>query len=288
MTELTHFTAKNSDLGDGFTVRRSLPSRHRKTIGPWIFFDHFGPVQFEAGQIGINVRPHPHINLATVTYLFEGEILHRDSLGNELAIQPGAINLKVAGKGITHSERERETYRQTPRRLHGLQLWHVLPEDDEECDPAFYHHPKASIPETLWQDTVALRVLMGSAYGLTSPVKTFYETLYVEANLPPQTALELPAVQELGVYVVSGQVICNGQVFSEGDMLVIEAPNMRIQSLQSATQIAMIGGESVGRRYIDWNFVSSRKSRIEDAKAQWQAGRFPAVLHDTQEFIPLP
>ncbi|MEQ9566217.1 MAG: pirin family protein, partial [Pseudomonadales bacterium] len=195
------------DLGE-FSVRRALPSSQAPMVGPWIFFDHMGPARFEAGK-GVNVRPHPHINLATVTYLFEGEILHRDSLGSEQSIRPGDINLMVAGRGITHSERESPEVRSTSHDLHGLQLWLALPEAEEEAEPAFYHYPSADIP-SLDIDGIAIRLMMGSAYGSTSPVKTFVKTLYLEAELKSGQALALPDCEERGVYVVRGRINIEG------------------------------------------------------------------------------
>ena len=185
--------SRKKDLG-GFFVRRLLPDSGQSMVGPWIFFDHMGPADFPAGT-GIDVRPHPHINLATVTYLFEGEVLHRDSLGNAQIIRPGDINLMVSGKGITHSERESEEVRSADHRLHGLQLWLALPEEHEETEPAFYHHTSESIP-TLTVDEVPVRVLIGSAYGATSPVMSYIDTLYIEAHLQPGQNLVLPAAKE--------------------------------------------------------------------------------------------
>ena len=276
---------RDKDLG-GFSVRRVLPTMKRKTVGPWIFFDHMGPAEFPAGT-GINVRPHPHVNLATVTYLFEGEILHRDSVGSLQTIQPGDINLMVAGSGIVHSERERPEVTATDHRIHGLQLWLALPEADEETDPAFYHYPADDLPQTEI-DGVALRVMMGSAYGLTSPVKTFAETLYVEAHLQSGQRIVLPDVEERAVYVASGQLRARDTEIGEHAMAVFsEQPGVVLEAT-AESRIAIIGGEAIGRRYIEWNFVSSRKERIEQAKVDWQAQRFDKVPGDEEEFIPLP
>jgi redox-sensitive bicupin YhaK (pirin superfamily) len=276
---------RDKDLG-GFSVRRCLPTRERKMVGPWIFFDHMGPANFAAGD-GINVRPHPHINLATVTYLFDGEILHRDSLGSYQTIVPGDINLMVAGSGITHSERERAEVNAVAHTLHGLQLWLVLPQAEEEIAPAFYHYPSASIP-ALSIDGVALRVLMGSAYGQTSPVKTFAQTLYIEAHLKAGQTLTLPDCAERAVYVASGAVKLQHNVVPEHAMAILTAASgVRIQAIEDS-RIALIGGEPMGKRFIEWNFVSSRKQRIEQAKQDWQAGRFAKVIGDEEEFIPYP
>jgi len=276
---------RDKDLG-GFSVRRCLPTRERKMVGPWIVCDHMGPANVAAGD-GMNVRPHPHINLATVTYLFDGEILHRDSLGSYQTIVPGDINLMVAGSGITHSERERAEVNAVAHTLHGLQLWLVLPQAEEEIAPAFYHYPSASIP-ALSIDGVALRVLMGSAYGQTSPVKTFAQTLYIEAHLKAGQTLTLPDCAERAVYVASGAVKLQHNVVPEHAMAILTAASgVRIQAIEDS-RIALIGGEPMGKRFIEWNFVSSRKQRIEQAKQDWQAGRFAKVIGDEEEFIPYP
>jgi redox-sensitive bicupin YhaK (pirin superfamily) len=276
---------RDKDLG-GFSVRRLLPATERTMVGPWIFFDHMGPAEFAAGQ-GVNVRPHPHINLATVTYLFEGEILHRDSLGSVQGIRPGDINLMVAGRGIVHSERERAEVTARPHPLHGLQLWLALPEEYEEVDPAFHHYPAGDIPE-VDVEGVPLRVMMGSAYGVTSPVRVFAETLYVEAHLEVGQSIVLPDAEERAVYVASGSLKAQGTSIPEHSMAVLSSEKgISVEAVEEA-RIAVIGGERLGRRHVDWNFVSSRKSRIESAKEDWKAGRFPRVPGDEKEFIPLP
>ena len=275
---------REKDIGD-FSVRRALPFVQQRSIGPWVFFDHFGPVEFKPGQ-GMNVRPHPHINLATVTYLFEGEIFHRDSLGTAMAIHPGAVNLMVAGRGITHSERTRDELRAEGYRLHGLQLWMALPEADEEVAPDFIHVASSDIPEVS-ADGVTLRVMMGSAFGVTSPVKTFSPTLYFEANMESGSQFDVPQAQELGVYVVKGEAIIDGEVAPINSMSVLSASAKTIAA-RGETRLAVIGGTSLGHRYLDWNFVSSRKARIQQAKADWKAGRFDSVPGDVDDFIPLP
>ena len=275
---------REKDIGD-FSVRRALPFVQQRSIGPWVFFDHFGPVEFKPGQ-GMNVRPHPHINLATVTYLFEGEIFHRDSLGTAMAIHPGAVNLMVAGRGITHSERTRDELRAEGYRLHGLQLWMALPEADEEVPPDFIHVAFGDIPEVS-ADGVTLRVMMGSAFGVTSPVKTFSPTLYFEANMESGSQFDVPQAQELGVYVVKGEAIIDGEVAPINSMSVLSASAKTIAA-RGETRLAVIGGTSLGHRYLDWNFVSSRKARIQQAKADWKAGRFDSVPGDVDDFIPLP
>ncbi|QID16582.1 pirin family protein [Nitrogeniibacter mangrovi] len=278
-------TPRDKDLG-GFSVRRVLPTAQRQMVGPWIFFDHMGPADFPAGS-GINVRPHPHINLATVTYLFEGEILHRDSLGSLQAIRPGDINLMVAGSGIVHSERERPEVTAAPHRLHGLQLWLALPEADEEIAPAFIHYPGADIPARE-VGGVRVRVMMGQAYGVRSPVKTFAETLYVEADLKAGQTLALPDAPERAVYLASGRVHVGATALAPHAMAVLkEATGVSVRADTDA-RIALIGGEPLGRRFIEWNFVSSRQARIDQAKADWRGGRFATVPGDETEFIPLP
>ena len=278
-------TPREKDLG-GFSVRRTLPTSSRKMVGPWIFFDHMGPAEFAAGD-GINVRPHPHINLATVTYLFEGEILHRDSLGSYQTITPGDINLMVAGSGIVHSERERPELTAKPHRLHGLQLWLALPEQDEETAPAFYHYPASHIP-ALQIDGVAVRVLMGNAYGAVSPVKTFAQTLYVEADLKAGQRLLLPESPERALYVASGSVSIGATAVTQHSMAIL-TPRAQVSiTANTDSRIALIGGETMSKRYIEWNFISSRKQRIEQAKQDWQQGRFAQVVGDADEFIPYP
>lgn len=276
---------REKDLG-GFSVRRLLPTARRRMVGPWIFFDHMGPADFPAGS-GINVRPHPHINLATVTYLFEGEILHRDSLGSVQPIRPGDINLMVAGRGIVHSERERPEVTAVPHRLHGLQLWLALPEADEEVEPAFHHYPGASIP-AVDVAGVPVRVMMGTAFGVTSPVRTFADTLYVEAHLRAGQALALPVAEERAVYVAQGALSIGGAAVPEHALAVLrDAPGVVVRA-EVETRVALIGGARLGRRHVDWNFVSSRPERIAQARRDWQDGRFPKVPGDEQEFIPLP
>lgn len=276
---------KPKDLG-GFTVNRCLPAMGKRSVGPWVFFDEMGPAIFSPG-IGINVRPHPHINLATVSYLFEGEILHRDSLGTFQNVTPGAINLMVAGKGITHSEREADEITKQARGLHGLQLWMALPEALEEMDPEFHHYPSDSIPSVA-VNGVPVRVLIGRAYGVVSPVKEFYRTLYLEAQLLPGQTLELPNESERGVYIASGQLKIKERQYSEKQMIILsDADGVTVTALQPTT-IVLIGGEKISERYMEWNFISSRKERIEQAKRDWVEGKFPIVPGDEDEFIPLP
>jgi len=280
-------TARAKDLG-GFMVRRVLPFAKHRMVGPWIFFDHMGPATFQPG-IGVNVRPHPHINLATVTYLFDGAILHRDSLGSYCVIQPGDINLMVAGRGIVHSEREEEAAMQQVRQLDGLQLWLALPEADEETEPQFTHYAAADIPG-FNENGTAVRVMMGAAYGLRSPVKTYADTLYVEARMTFGRDLQVPmGVEERAVYVCSGQLGVEGMTLEPYHMAVLTpGAHVRLRALSDQVHFVIIGGEHLSERHIWWNFVSSRPERIEQAKADWADGRFPKVPGDEVEFIPLP
>lgn len=276
---------KEKNLG-GFSVKRLLPSRNQLMVGPWIFFDHFGPVNFSPGE-GINVRPHPHINLATVTYLFEGEIFHQDSLGNQQSIYPGDINLMIAGKGIVHSEREREIIKNSNHKLHGLQLWHALPESFEEIDPSFHHYSASELPKLVEND-IPIRVMIGQAYGAKSPVKTFSKTLYAEAQIPEDKILYLPQVEELAVYVVSGEVKIDNQLVSSNEMVIFKENTINDILAVTSALIILVGGDKLGHRYIEWNFVSSRKERIEKAKSDWKNMNFPLIPSDNIDFISFP
>jgi hypothetical protein len=253
-----------------------------------VFFDHFGPAVLPVGP-GIDVRPHPHIHLATVSYLFEGEILHRDSLGSRQEIRPGDINLMVAGRGIVHSERERPQAITQERRLHGLQLWLALPQADEETEPVFHHYPSSDIP-ALTLEGVPVRVLMGSAFGVTSPVKVYAQTLYVEAELQAGQKLRVPDAPERAVYLAQGRLRAGSTTIPGQAMAVLRSGDNTSVVLEAdaPSRVAIIGGEHLGPRFLDWNFVSSRKERIEQAKQDWREGRFPKVPGDETEFIPLP
>lgn len=275
------------DLG-GFAVRRVLPSIERRMVGPFTFFDEMGAAVFGPGE-GLDVRPHPHIGLATVTYLFEGEIIHRDSLGSHQAIRPGEINWMTAGRGIVHSERTSPENRRQGSRLHGLQLWVALPTAHEEVEPSFCHHPGPTLPERD-QQGVRLRVLAGKAYGMTSPVETLSSLFYVDAVMPPGSELALPTEhEERAVYVVAGALCCGDQRAEAGRMLVIAKDANLILRADDAARVVMIGGAPLdGARHIYWNFVSSSKQRIEDAKRDWEQNRFPTVPGDELERIPLP
>lgn len=284
---IAHFIPTRSrDLG-GFTVRRALPAPLKKTVGPFIFLDHMGPADFAAGD-GINVRPHPHIGLATVTYLFAGAIHHKDSLGSDLVIHPGDVNWMIAGRGITHSERTTPEDRANGQHLHGLQCWVALSEADEECDPAFFHHPKASLPTGV-VDGCNIVVIAGNAYGLTSPVVTSSPTFDVEVRLVAGARLQVTDEhRERAFYVVRGVVGCGGRRCQEGDLVVLaDGVDVHLDADDDAL-VVLLGGAPIGHRFIDWNFVSSRAERIEQAKDDWRHGRFPVVVGDDVEFIPLP
>ena len=278
-------TPKETDLG-GFKVRRALPVKHCRSIGPWVFFDEMGPVNFAQGE-GIDVRPHPHIGLATVTYLFDGEMLHRDSLGNTEIVKPGDLNLMIAGRGIAHSERQRDEIKLNPQSLHGLQLWLALPEHLEQMDPEFHHYDKSEIPNTEI-DGVTIRVLIGDAYGICSPVKTLSKTIYIEASLKPGQRMKLIETEECALYVLSGKVIIKDTQLNSAQMAIFDDPKGVVFEATEDSTIAIIGGESVGERFVEWNFVASDKALISKAKDDWNSDRFEKVVGDEVEFIPLP
>jgi len=274
------------DLG-GFEVRRALPHGKRQMVGPFIFFDQMGPVQFLAGQ-GIDVRPHPHIGLATVTYLFDGRVIHRDSEGNALEITPGEMNLMTAGRGIAHSERTPGGTRHSGGPLFGIQSWIALPEAHEEIDPTFQHFGAPGLP-VIEDNGLWARVIAGSAFGKTSPVGMLSEWLYAEVVLQPGASAPLdPDQEERAIYIVDGEVEIAGDRF-EGPRLLIFRPGDRITvSAIRLSRLMFLGGAAMeGPRYIWWNFVSSRLERIEEAKEEWRSGRFKAVPGET-EFSPLP
>jgi redox-sensitive bicupin YhaK (pirin superfamily) len=271
-------------LGE-FDVRRVLPAAERRMVGPFVFLDHMGPAVFPPGQ-GIAVRPHPHIGLATITYLFEGEIVHRDSLGVRQLIQAGAVNLMTAGRGIVHSERASDDLHLTSR-LHGIQSWIALPLELEEMEPTFLHYPASSLPE-MSTDGCTVRVIMGSAYGLQSPVLTYSPTLYLEAKLPESAKLELlDEAAERAVYVVSGRVAIGGNAYGEGTLALLRGGSTVPLEAETEARVIVIGGASVGPRHIWWNFVSSSEARIERAKRDWAEMRMGRVPGD-DELIPLP
>ena len=280
-------TGHAKDLGGGFLVRRVLPAAARQSVGPFLFFDHFGPVTVPPGG-GHAVRPHPHIGLATVTYLFDGAMLHSDSLGYVQQISPGAINWMTAGRGIVHSERPPPALAASAYTNHGIQLWAALPQAFEEVEPSFTHTPADDIPELTVGDA-QVRVLIGRAWGHTSPVATFAPTLYLDITLPAGGLLDLPPLaEEMAVYAVDGGVEVDGTVLAVRTLALLE-PGVTTQiRATAATRLLVIGGDALdGHCFIRWNFVSSRKERILQAEADWQAQRMGQVPGDA-EFIPLP
>ena len=273
------------NLGE-FTVRRALPDKRRQRVGPFIFFDHMGPAVFPPGT-GVNVRSHPHIGLATITYLFEGEILHRDSLGYVQAIRPGEINWMTAGKGIVHSEKVSPEFLASGQKLHGLQTWVALPIEHEETEPRFEHYSADGIP-VLDQKGAKITVVIGTAYGKTSPVKAASETLCVEIKLEPGASINLPEAEELGVYVVSGNIELDGQAISEGVLAVLKNGASASVSAAGGAHLMICGGDTLeGDRIVWWNFVSSSRERLEQAKRDWKEGNFDDVPGEP-DFIPLP
>ncbi len=275
------------DLGGGFVVRRYLPAAVKQAVGPFIFFDHFGPVDVPA-DADHDVRPHPHIGLATVTYLFEGAMEHRDSLGTLQRIEPGAINWMTAGRGIVHSERTPKDLAGVPHRTHGLQLWAALPQAHEEDEPSFAHTPASAIPE-MEVDGAKVRVLIGSAFGRTSPVKTFSHTLYLDVSLKAGQQLGLAGLPpEAAVYPVSGSVDIDGAPVPQNTMALLDTSKSQRVTANTDAQFVVIGGEPLdGHRFLFWNFVSSSKERLVKAADDWEAQRFAKVPGET-EFIPLP
>ena len=273
------------DLG-GFNARRSLPHDEVMTVGPFIFFDHLGPAVFPPGK-GVDVRPHPHINLATVTYLFEGSLLHRDSLGSIQKIQPGAVNWMSAGRGIVHSERSPEEDRATESTLHAIQTWVALPEEQEETEPWFSHYPAENIPS--WSENdVKITLIAGSAWGRTSPVKTASGIIYLDLEFAPGAKLTLPSDRdnERAIYSVTEGLLVDGVELEQHQLALLSSDEIEI-STNTQARCVIVGGESLGKRYKWWNFVSSSTERIEQAKSDWQRGKFSKVPEES-ESIPLP
>ena len=276
------------DIG-GFEVRRALPATQRQMVGPFIFFDQMGPGEFLTGR-GLDVRPHPHIGLSTVTYLFDGAIQHRDSLGTDQSIEPGDVNWMTAGRGIAHSERTAARARGHANRLFGIQSWLALPRAHEEAAPAFVHHPAASLP-VIQDGGATLRLVAGDGWGARSPVHTPAALFYADAMLQPGAALPLPdGHEERGAYVVQGEVEVAGVAFAAGRMLLFRSGDpVSVRAGANGARLLLLGGAVMdGPRYLYWNFVSSSRERIEQAKADWRAGRFAVVPGDATEFIPLP
>jgi redox-sensitive bicupin YhaK (pirin superfamily) len=274
------------DLGSGFVVRRVLPSAQRQAVGPFLFFDHFGPV-IEQPDDNHDVRPHPHIGLATVTYLLDGAITHRDSLGSVQDIEPGAINWMTAGRGIVHSERRPARLKCAAYTNHGFQLWAGLPEAAEEIEPSFIHTPASAIPRLTVQ-AADVRVLAGEAFGVRSPVVTFSQTVYLDIALPANGALTLPALApELALYPIDADLQVDGQRVPALSLAVLEAGQTARLSCTADVRLLVLGGEPLGHRFMWWNFVSRRKERIAQAARDWQQGLFEPVAGET-ESIPLP
>lgn len=284
-------TSRERDLG-GFTVRRILPYASHRMVGPFIFFDHMGPAEFKPGQ-GMDVRPHPHINLATVTYLFEGTIRHRDSLGSDQLIEPGAINWMTAGRGIVHSERTPDEKRKTGMKVNGIQLWVALPAEHEETDPSFTHYPKDVLPEFTY-DKSFVKLLVGNLFGQSSPVKIHSDLFYAEARIKKGETFNFEVNgRESAAYVVDGAVSADGQIASAFGMIVAKGTSNLLLTAIEDSKVMLLGGSSLGTRNIFWNFVSSSEERIEEGKREWLKGpgnspRFGSIPGDDQEFIPLP
>jgi redox-sensitive bicupin YhaK (pirin superfamily) len=275
------------DLGDGFVVRRVLPFRLRRQVGPFVFFDHFGPADFAAGR-GMDVRPHPHIGLATVTYLYEGAIRHRDSLGSDQVIRPGDVNWMTAGRGIVHSERTPPEERAGGQRLHGVQTWLGLPLEGQDVEPDFHHHAAATLPEDE-RDGVRVRVIAGTAFGMESPVRVHSPTLYVDARFAAGARMMLPPEHaERAIYLIDGELSIDGNLLPPERMHVVaEGHDVELIAATPVRALICGGAPLDGERIIWWNFVASSRSRIERAKADWAAQRFGQVPGET-EFIPLP
>ena len=281
--------ARAADLGHGLQVRRVLPFAKRRSVGPFVFLDHAGPVPLPAAyDRQADVRPHPHIGLSTVSYLLSGQITHRDSLGTLQIIRPGEVNWMTAGRGISHSERFTYPDSYANGGLELMQLWVALPEADEETDPAFTHHAASELP-VLERDGVWMRLVAGSAYGETSPVRTHSPLFYLHTEWQAGASLALPGGhREQAVYVAKGDIEHTGQHYQTGQLLVFDDDSQATLTARTAATLMLFGGEPLGERHIFWNFVSSRPERIEQAKADWQAGRIPLPPDDRDEFIPLP
>jgi len=281
-----YIRSQERDLGD-FTVRRFLPHSMQRKVGPFVFFDHMGPAGFAPGQ-GIDIRPHPHVCLATITYLFEGSIVHRDSLGYVQEIRPGEVNWMTAGRGIVHSERTGAAARGSGQNFHGLQLWVALPEESEEVEPEFFHYDRDAIPVLHYQNST-MRLVAGTVFGETSPVKTYSRLFYVDVEMPESGAVLLPNdYSERGVYIISGSLDCRGAPIEAGTLAVFNEDAAVELTASRHTRLVMLGGDPITERYLDWNFVASTRERIEQAKDDWRNGRFPIIADDAQEYIPLP
>jgi redox-sensitive bicupin YhaK (pirin superfamily) len=287
MPDIITLKPHGRDLGNGFMVQRLLPAAQRQSVGPFLFFDHFGPMDVSA-EAKQDVRPHPHIGLATVTYLFEGAIMHRDSIGSVQRIEPGAINWMTAGKGIVHSERTPPDLVGRPRRAHGLQLWTALPRAREEDKPSFTHTPAAALP-LITVGGARIRVLIGRAFGAGSPVATLAQTLYLDIELPANTELFIPPLApERGLYSVAGGFRVEGSAFAPQTMAVLETGATVRVAADAPARLVLVGGEPLdAHRFIWWNFVSSRRERIAEAADLWERQQMPRIAGET-EWIPLP
>jgi redox-sensitive bicupin YhaK (pirin superfamily) len=276
------------DLG-GFEVGRVLPQAARRMVGPFVFFDHMGPTVFPAGLAkSADVRPHPHIGLSTVTYLYEGEITHRDSVGSDIAIRPGEVNWMTAGRGITHSERF-ETLRRQGGRIHGIQAWVALPEADEETDPAFAHHGPEDLPTYESPDGLWARLIAGKAFGAEAKVRTHSPLFYVHWRLRAGARAQIPAeYPERAAFVAAGSIEVDGRTVETGRLIILKPGDPVLVTAVADAEVMLFGGEPVGPRFLEWNFVSSSKARLEQAKADWKAGRMKLPDMDHDEFIPLP
>jgi redox-sensitive bicupin YhaK (pirin superfamily) len=278
---------RTGDIGN-FEVHRALPFREKQMVGPFIFWDQMGPGEFLTGQ-GVDVRPHPHIGLSTVTYLFEGNMDHKDSLGNDMRIKPGEVNLMTAGKGIVHSERTGMDIRQEPSTLFGIQSWMALPKSHEEIDPDFVHADKDKLPE-FEEKGLRGRVILGDYEGVTSPVKTVWDTLYVDLIIDEGACITVPnTTEERALYVLGGKVEIGGIIYDPHQMMVLRpGDNVTIKAVDGVRVMILGGAVMDGPRHIWWNFVSSSKDRLEQAKQDWKDKKFPLVPGDEEEFIPLP
>lgn len=279
--------ARSASLGAGMNVKRILPFRKRRMVGPFIFMDHAGPLEVQQPISSMDVLPHPHIGLSTVSYLFDGQVTHRDSLGVQQVIQPGEVNWMTAGKGIAHSERFED-----PAALIGgfemIQTWVALPEKDEEAEPSFNNYKKEQLP--VFTDTgIWMRLIAGNAFGLMNKVETHSPLFYIHVVLNPQAKLSLPhGYDERGIYIVKGEVEVAGRTYSSGQMLVFSKGSNPVVISKGISKLMLLGGEPLGERFIWWNFVSSRKERIEQAKADWKEGRIILPPNDNDDFVPLP
>lgn len=281
-----YIKATERDLGD-FVIKRYLPHDLQRKVGPFVFFDHIGPADFGPGQ-GVDIRPHPHICLATITYLFTGSLLHRDSLGYVQEILPGEVNWMTAGRGIVHSERTGAAARASGQSLHGLQVWVALPEEFEEVEPEFFHYEREEIPQ--WQyENSTMRLIAGTAYGETSPVKTYSRLFYLDVEIPRSGGIQLPNdYSERGMYLISGTLHYNDAPIEAGTMVIFnEDAAVEIQASRDS-HLVMFGGDPLMERYMEWNFVASTRKRIEQARDDWINGRFQAIPDDAQESIPFP